>query len=303
MREIILVRVHYVTPEILAFFDDLVLHSGRDVVFVCDETHRAIEVGEGRLKISLTAKDAAAWGLFAPPNFGWLCGDYFLYAGLKALPDYDRYWLIEGDVRLNMRQSRYFFDRFTASDADILTFHGFKSDGGWYWHYPMAYFTPKVHACLFALVGISHRALAFCLKERIAMSESVARIVPPDAPRRWPNDESFVMSILLNNGFQHLDLNGSGTRFATQDSFTVGAPRSLRALQVQGFDDMIYHPVHHGTAYVQKATAWVKDTLSRKPSEKEIGQIFQQRFYDELAMEATPQQAGEIRDLIRNATR
>ncbi|WP_191569182.1 hypothetical protein [Paracoccus yeei] len=137
MDELIVIRTHYYCEATERFYNYLKATSNRDVVFICDESSGAVDVGSGKVKISLSEESARDMSLHVPKNFGWLCGDYTLYAASKLLSGYDRYWLIEGDVRLSMPSSAIFFDNFKDSPADLFAFHTFKAKENWYWHSPM----------------------------------------------------------------------------------------------------------------------------------------------------------------------
>lgn len=58
-------------------------------------------------------------GLRALSDWGWRCGDYFLYALRAARPDADRYWLIEPDVWFSGPVERFFAET-DALDHDLL---------------------------------------------------------------------------------------------------------------------------------------------------------------------------------------
>jgi len=69
----------------------------------------------------------AGQGLFEPEDWGWRCGDYFLYALRQARPDADFYWLIEPDVHFTSDPAPFFaaFEAVTADlmGSDIAPFH------------------------------------------------------------------------------------------------------------------------------------------------------------------------------------
>lgn len=294
MREIILIRTHKYSDAIGEHYDQLAATSGRDVMFICDETHGSVDVGPGRAKASITQEYVRSMNLHVPGRFGWLCGDYFLYAALKIMPRFDRYWMIESDVRFNFSKTTDFFDEFKNNKADALAFHIYKSPGSWYWHYPMAHFTDSVYACLFPVVSVSRNALEFAYNERVRMSEVFDEIVPKTDRRRWPNDESFLMSILMNNGMKICDLNFEKQKFTTQSTFTVGLPQSHSRLIAKEPDNRIYHPVHSKEAFVAKANTWLNSYISRKTGLEKMVQVFGSDFMTDMASEASPKEMDDF---------
>ncbi|WP_273688782.1 hypothetical protein [Ketogulonicigenium vulgare] len=301
MREVILVRTHYADADVLNFFDHMAHTSGRDIVFVCDESNGVVNVGQGRAKVSITADYMSSLGLYAPKNWGWLCGDYFLYAGQKALPHYDRYWLVESDVRFNMERCSDFFDHFSARASDLVVAHSFKSTPKWYWHRPMSYFIPDVYACLFPLLGVSNAGIQAAFNARVLMSQTFRDIVPEDQARRWPNDESFLISTLLAQGFSHEKINSADQKFYSAETFSVGTPKSLSALEGQGYDGLIYHPVHAKERFVSKIKTRTRSVLNQQLDEARKSAVFNETFFRDLALEGTEQDVADIRAMIEEA--
>lgn len=69
--------------------------------------------------IDITSDWVVAQGLRNLPDWGWRCGDYFLYALRQARPDHDRYWLIEPDVWFSGPVAEL-FDIANGFDHDLL---------------------------------------------------------------------------------------------------------------------------------------------------------------------------------------
>lgn len=287
MRELILIRTHFFCEATERFYDFLKRTSGRDVAIVCDETNGVVDIGAGKVKISITADFMQKLGLHVPSRFGWLCGDYFLYAGSQLLSGYDRYWMIESDVRMNFENASEFFDAFAEDASDLLAFHMYKSSGTWYWHSPMSYFTQDVYACLFPVVAISKKAVDFAFAERLKMSSNFDNIVPKDEKRRWPNDESFLISTLMKNGFSTKSLNSPKRAFTNKDTFGVGLPKSDAQLHTQSPDGMIYHPVQAGERFVNKANSWLTSYINRKATKEKLQQLFDDTFLAGMRLESS----------------
>ncbi|WP_162630600.1 hypothetical protein [Paracoccus endophyticus] len=287
MRELIIIRTHFYCEATERLYNYLKSTSDRDVAFICDETNGAVEVGTGKLKISISEKSSKDMKLHVPQKFGWLCGDYSLYAASHLLGAYDRYWLIESDVRIGLDSSAEFFDRFNDESIDFLAFHMFKAKQDWFWHSPMCYFEPDVYACLFPVVGISKRAVRFAYQARKEMSETFEDIVPPDEIRRWPNDESFLMSTLMANGFNCKSLDAGSVKYRTNDSFNVGLPKSEKKISEQAPSGLFYHPVHSKVRFVSKANTWLDTYTHNKATKKRLKDVFHSDFLQDLRVEAS----------------
>lgn len=287
MRELVLIRTHFYNEAVDEFFEYLRSTSGRDVAIICDETAGSVDVGSGKVKVGLTQDYVRSLNLHVPGNFGWLCGDYFLYVASRALPNYDRYWMVESDVRFSLPQSVEFFDAFKNDCTDFFAFHIFKSKPTWYWHSPMCHFTSDVYACLFPVVGVSKKAIEAAYTERVRMSSTFNSLVPQNEPRRWPNDESFLLTTLVSGGFSYRSLDAEDRKFSTATTFGVGLPKSHARLAAQTPDGRIYHPVHAEGGFVNKANTWLKIHINRKTPTEEVEKLFDEKFLDDLRLEAS----------------
>lgn len=135
--------------------------------------------------VDLTDRFLRRNGLRYLDDYGWRCGDYFLYALRLARPDADFYWLIEPDVYFT-GDAADFFARANASDADLMgvstevlkPHHRFAAS--------LTGLTPI--RCIFALTRISGRAIDRLFTLRQEYSKTRVR------PRNFSNDESFVWS-------------------------------------------------------------------------------------------------------------
>lgn len=287
MRELILIRTHFFCEATERLYHYLRQTSNRDVAFICDETNGVVDVGAGKAKIAVSARSVAEMGLHVPKNFGWLCGDYFLYAAAGLLGAYDRYWLIESDVRIGLESSADFFDRFDDGSVDILAFHVFRAKDNWFWYKPMCFFEPEVHACLFPVVGASRRAIDFAYAARRTMSATHDRIVPPEETRRWPNDESFLMSTLMANGFRCANLDDMEVKYRTRQSFNFGLPKSDKRIGAQHPSGLFHHPVHSGERFVSKANAWLTTCIRNKATKTGLAGAFDELFMSDMRAEAS----------------
>lgn len=285
MRELILFRTHVFDDATQRFYEYLKATSNRDIVIVAEESRGPLNVGQGRAKISLTRDYASSMGLYAPNNFGWLCGDYFIYAGIENFSKYDRYWLIEYDVRMSYERSAVFFDEFLTSSADVLAFQVRKATDSWFWHHPMAYFNTDVYACNFSFLAISKRAAFAALEKRREMSRCYSDIVPIDFPRKWANDESFLASTTVAEGLNLTGFNTEGKIYATNASFKEGVPLSDRRISEQAEDFLVYHPVHAGKMFNNKVDGWISHFKQRNISADRAREIFNDQLRSDLLTE------------------
>ncbi|MDQ1077668.1 hypothetical protein [Pseudoroseomonas cervicalis] len=253
MREAIVIRTHFYDDLIDAFCRRLLAETGRAVIVACDEAKGEVALPADMAKASLTPALFAGEGLHYPNNAGWLCGDYFHYAARRAHPGFDRYWLVETDVRFKFDRLSEFFDHFAALPADLVAPQLWKAAPKWSWHAPMQPYVEQVHGCIFPVTRLSGQAIDLLLQERIRLS---ARWLEANAALEkkspYPNDESFVASTLMARGLDCRDINKQGRVFITRDSFRVGRPMSHLALEAAPNDGLVYHPVHAGQHYLRK---------------------------------------------------
>ncbi|WJS86012.1 hypothetical protein [Paracoccus sp. TOH] len=301
MRELILIRTHFYCEATERFYNYLKSTSNRDIAFVCDETNGNVDVGCGKVKISISADTIREMGLYVPSNFGWLCGDYFIYAASQLLRGYDRYWLLESDVRLSMSSSANFFDAFSEDFSDIFAFHVYKAKSNWYWYKPMSHFECDVYACLFPFIGITRAAADFAFSARKEISKTFDGVVPRSERRRWPNDESFLMTTLMANGFTCRNMNDGAIKYITGETFGVGLPKSDIRLSKQDPDGMIYHPVHFSERFTAKADRWLTTYIKSKATAEKMRDVFTQEFMDDFRAESNEQEFALFRERLHKA--
>ncbi len=242
MREIVVVRTHVASPAALAAYDRYAALSGRPTVFCCDETAGPVDTG-GRPKLSFTAGGLAAHGLRAEPGprgTGWSCGDYCHYVLRRDLPDFDRCWLLEPDVLLNLDRPAEFFDSLAVrEDAFLAAWFG-PADPSWRWAAAAGRHYATVHRCLFPVTRLSAPAADHLLRARRALATSAART--------WLNDEAFVASELMAAGFACADLNATGRVFWTERSFRWRPAHDAARLAAAPRDGLLWHPVREAAA-------------------------------------------------------
>lgn len=159
----------------------------------------------------------------------------------SKFPDYDYYWLIEGDVKFSGNWERFFL-RFVESEADFLACHirQYADEPGWYW-WPM----------------FSHPKEEIQMSERVASFNPIYRIsrralIYLDEKHRegWCGHfEVLIPTLLLHGGFQLRDIGGRGqfvvpgekNRFYTKKTFRHAPPFR----RVGWRKNKLYHPVKY----------------------------------------------------------
>ena len=260
----ILVRTHYLDEELRRLILSLADSTPHPVYALVDESLRPVEFGSIP-KISLGPGLAGELGLYdGADRLYWRCGDYGLYAARRALPQVERFWMIEPDVRLRLDRPGGFFDRFAAVPADLIVTNLRPAEPSWDWGKTMDDGEP-VWRCLFPLLRVTARALDVLLPARRAFA---ARFVAAGAdPQFWPNDEVFTATTLMRAGFDCRDLNAAGPNSGPEsgpesgpdsgqvyDPATFGYwwPLSDRQVAETGREGFAYHPVLNGDRYFQK---------------------------------------------------
>lgn len=127
-------------------------------------------------------------GLRIVPDWGWRCGDYFLYALRAALPQADHLWLIEPDCLFTGDPSA-FFAAVASHDADFLGVKIAPMDPG---HRFSRGLKGMAHwKSIFAFTRFSGRAVDRLMSLRQTLSREKM------AQRFWPNDEVFCVSHIM----------------------------------------------------------------------------------------------------------
>ncbi len=214
---------------------------------------------------------------------GWLCGDYFAALFIEAFPEAQYVWLIEPDMRFHFKDPGVFFAAFSGSQADLISVRFDVAPSDWYWTPRMAPFGQPVRRMLFGGIRLSRRAIAAVATAR--------RLLPPGLRAdSFPNDEAFMATLLGNGAFDCRTYADFG-RFLTSATFSFSKPISGRHFDATGPDELVYHPVLYGEAFVRKAKAFVR----RYPSAEHIDEM-----YDGILRELGPAAAAAFRDECRS---
>ena len=240
--------------QVAAFAESLSRDGALDVYILCDETLGAVETG-GLPKISVTPQTLRSLGLYDEvKNLLWRCGDYGFYVARQQLPHYDAFWMVEPDVRLNDSPPSEILARFPGPEAaDFLA--GWLRPGkpGWGWSKRMDPAEGRIWRCLFCLVRLSAPALDALLEARRSAAEDHRR--RRRDPDRWPNDEVFVASTLMRQGFSCRDFNEFGLIY-DEAWFGFWKPHTQGEVEAEGRRGLICHPVLGGSRYFHKLSRW-----------------------------------------------
>lgn len=267
----ILLRTTALSPQTAAFANRLAAESGHRICFIVDERRGEVDVG-GFDKISITRRACWRLGLHCPLDFGWRCGDYGFYFARERYPDERFFWLIEYDVRLAGPDARAFFEQFRNGDSfDLIAGYYRRADPSWYWTHTMITRDQPVWRCLFPVVRLSSSAIDLLLAQRKAYARRLFRLA------NWPNDESFVATVLTRAGLRCADLNDFGASVYDDTTYTFHKPMDGDALDERAPPLRIYHPVLFGADLQRKIErmAWIDkgESLPRKLKRRVIDHI------------------------------
>jgi hypothetical protein len=195
----------------------LISFDSIDVRFIVDA--RLSRCNDSRA-INFDNKDIERWGLLCSADWGWRCGDYFLYA-MQDNCSTDFYWLIEPDVYFGVPEKFNIFTETIPYKSDFISvFHGGRGPD-WSWHKTISPFFPNVGGCTFPLSRSSHRFIKTAKKARMMLTQSFK-----NDHTQWPNDESFLSSLVLStdltaNSFDKIFSN-LFKKFSAKDQFLYG---------------------------------------------------------------------------------
>ncbi len=262
MRTLIIVRTHRADAAALQAYDLYSRAPGADVVFCVDQRAGPVDM-LGRAAIGYDDATLAQLGLYAHPNAGWRCGDYCYHAVRAARPDYDLYWLVEPDVRINVADPPGFFARYAGHPADLLAARFGVRDEVWHWTHMIVPTGMAPQGCIYPITRLSGRAIDELHAARRALSADPAYATPD----RWPNDESFTASVLVARGLHCADLNDAGPQCYTRRTLGVGVTWDEAAIPAAPRDGLIYHSVRPFAPLLDRAEARVAGfSLARSAS-------------------------------------
>jgi hypothetical protein len=231
----ILLRATAVNHSTLSLATKIQSLSGIEVSILIDERKNKIINSSKYRTISITDDKIKRFGIYAPSDYTWRCGDYGLYIASEELPNIDWFWLIEDDVDFRGNSPEFFFDFFKNRDEDFLTTYLRPAERSWFWYaHSISVDTPS-YRCFFPVSRLSRRALQYLLVTRQRHSVYWSRI------KTWPNDEAFVSTTLMGKNFFCADFNSFGTRFYSEACFNASLIDSTEALSECEFQ--LIHPL------------------------------------------------------------
>jgi hypothetical protein len=237
------------SPQTAAFARRLRDESGHQVCCVVDEENGAVDVLDF-LKISLTRRACREIGLFCPFDMGWRCGDYGFYFARQRFPDERFFWLIESDVRFAGPHLGLFFECFRGADnVDLIAGHYRAAERWWYWTHTMTARNLPVWRCLFPVVRLSAPAVDLLHEYRRLYARRALCLA------NWPNDESFVATVLTRAGLRGADLNSFGTLLYDEHSYTFSEPFDGDTLDERARPLKVMHPILFGDDLRNKRTS------------------------------------------------
>jgi hypothetical protein len=243
----ILFRTRDLGPVNRRFAEDLASCCEDRFACVVDERFGPVDT-EPWPKVSLNIPACERLGLYSPDDVGWRCGDYGFYLARAQFADEPFFWMIEHDVRFSGGGAAAFFSKFRGeTSADLLVADLRPADHTYYWEFMVAARDLRVYRCIFPLVRLSAGAIDYLLQKRATLSQRRRRLLD------WPNDESFVATLLKNNpAMVCRDLNDFGARLYDEDTLSFWKPIDGDALRMRDESLTVYHPVLYGDDYRAK---------------------------------------------------
>ena len=242
MRTIAAIRTHVWGEEARRLHAQLAPVFGADLVVVFHNRPAGLDLPLPVVDID----DAwvAGQGLRVLPDWGWRCGDYFLYALRAARPDADRFWLIEPDVYFSADPAPL-FARLETSPEDALGVRieplpandvFMRHAGG-----------RQLHRAIFAFTRWSAPVLDWLFDLRRRYSADL------DPARKPLNDECFCFTHLVEQDrFTHADMAERAPGLISPAAMLTD-PDILMGMVRQDLGSIVHHPVRERAGFVAAA--------------------------------------------------
>ncbi|MGA1267785.1 MAG: component of SufBCD complex [Gemmobacter sp.] len=252
MRTIAAIRTHVWGEEARRLHAQLAPVFGADLVVVFHNRPAGLDLPLPVVDID----DAwvAGQGLRVLPDWGWRCGDYFLYALRAARPDADRFWLIEPDVYFSADPAPL-FARLETSPEDALGVRieplpandvFMRHAGG-----------RQLHRAIFAFTRWSAPVLDWLLDLRRRYSADL------DPARKPLNDECFCFTHLVEQDrFTHADMAERAPGLISPAAMLTD-PDILMGMVRQDLGSIVHHPVRERDSFIGSVAARMALRLSR----------------------------------------
>lgn len=265
----IIIRCKSVGKDEMALFAVLKeSFSERDIFFSCDS-----EFDDHSNQYSLKNFVAKSELNVDVPTLGWRCGDHNFYSVYSKNEHYDYYWIIEPDVYLETNGLSALLDEVKNKSTDILI-HGLtKQNPSWSWYnrYKSLFPQDEIYGGLFALVRLSNNAVSFLYDKRVELAKHWSENTFP--AQNYPNDEAFVCSTLMNNGF-------TGDSFSITKNGYFNLCRKHISNVPQG---VIAHPVYSNYGRIiekEKQTLLASKNASTTALSATMTKLLEQNNYD-----------------------
>ncbi|WP_046167797.1 hypothetical protein [Chromobacterium vaccinii] len=280
------IRFHRYNDSVKQTVDTL-LQSG---CFQASEIHLVMDVSSAhalppRDVIPLSSEKIRSMGLLAIEQYGWHCGDYFLYA-LREKVKADYYWLIEPDVAFGKGAEKAFFSRMRDIACDYAAFNHTEKDASWAWYKGMRQFSDKVYGSAFPITRCSAKAVDMLYQTRKAHSQ---QFQDKKLPSHWPNDESFVSTTLENAGLHCIDLHKQNLCYSAKFGTLLPILRHAAATQ-----SGIFHPALSFDEMKAKFLPKLEIAIRSKRVDE---------FIERATQDMTPQQLKDMLALVVKAHR
>lgn len=223
-------------PVSLHLADVLEQASGQPVIFACDESRGAVDVG-GHRKLSLTGDVLLGLGFAGfPDNWGWLWGDMCYQAAAARYPDYDHYCLMESDVFLPRAGAEDFLARLEDHPAQAIAGRLQRYDE------PQKFSRGLTHlgldpnwGCIFPVSRVSRDVVA-------AMGALRQRAIA-NCPAEKLNDEAMLAGAVQEGGFTHATLEDVAPGLVSPATYETNPPHLFDALIARAEEVRLHHPV------------------------------------------------------------
>lgn len=244
MTIIAAIRTHRWDEDAIRLHGQLAPVFGPDLVIAFHDRPEALTL-PGPV-VDLNEGWVAGQGLRVLPDWGWRCGDYFLYAVRQARPDASFIWLVEPDVFFT-GPAEDFFARFRDRPEDLLGVDIARLETDHRFVRGLPGLAPW--KSIFALTRFSAAAADRLFARRQDYSRG------PVGPRFFTNDELFCFS----HGVADPELTTASMKDIAPDWLPEGAlagdPDLLVDLVAAGGSPVVRHPVRARATFIDAVAA------------------------------------------------
>ena len=259
MTFLVMFRTHLWNDTVQRSFDRFLSKTkGGDICILADETQRQVDCPEW-YKIPHTATHFEQAGLVAFPPGGvmWYNGDYPLYSGLEAYPDYDYYIMAEYDVIVNVGLDAV-ISQLQRTGGDAVAHSVMAARADWPWTETARDVYETVYGSINAFFIISNRAARHLYTRRLDLSQKLSA----GEISRWPYCEAYIASELLDAGFQIREL----AEFGSAEYFNWWPPIEEHCATSEFSHEAFLHPVLAGKDYARQSARY--DVIDDVPVER-----------------------------------